>query len=91
MVRKCGCSLLRNGTTNGGRPQIIRQQQQALLDVLEKEAMNWHRSKVIRSYIEAATAAHIQKNGKDEPGSEFDKWKTWASEQANRLDPLSKI
>lgn len=71
--------------------KIIRQQEQALLDALEKEAMDWHKSKIIRSYIEAVATAHIQKYGKIEPGSEFDKWRTWANEQASRLDPLSKI
>ena len=60
-------------------------------NALEKEAMSWHKSKIICSYIEAVTAAHIQKNGQIEPGSEFDKWKIWASEQANRFDPLSEI
>ena len=69
--------------------QKIRQQEQALLDKLEKEAMGWHKSKIIRSYIEAATTAHIQKNGKVELGSEFDKWKIWASQQADRLDPTT--
>lgn len=69
--------------------QKIRQQQQTLFDMLEKEVMGWHRSKIIRSYIEAATAAHIQKNGNIEPGCEFDKWKTWANNAADRLDPLA--
>lgn len=72
----------------GEEERRIRQQEQALIDKLEKEAMEWHRSKIIRSYIEAATAAYIQKNGKVESGSEFDKWKTWAGQQADRLDPL---
>jgi len=70
------------------KEQKIRQQEQALLDMLEKEAMGWHKSKIIRSYIEAATAAYIQKNGKIEPGSKFGQWKTWASQEADRLDPL---
>ncbi|MFA5349914.1 MAG: hypothetical protein WC357_01120 [Candidatus Omnitrophota bacterium] len=72
----------------GEEERRIRQQEQALIDKLEKEAMGWHRSKIIRSYIEAATAAYIQKYGKVESGSEFDKWKTWAGQQADRLDPL---
>lgn len=68
--------------------QRIRQQEQALLNKLEREAMGWHKSQIIRSYIEAATVAHIQKNGKVEPGDEFDKWRTWANQQADCLDPL---
>ncbi len=75
----------------GEEEQKIRQQEQALIDMLEKEAMGWHKSKIIRSYIEAATTAHIQKNGKVESGSEFDKWKTWAGQQADRLDPLKEM
>ncbi len=57
----------------------------------KKKQWVWHKSKIIRSYIEAATAVHIQKNGKVEPGSEFDKWKIWATQQAVRLDPLSEF
>lgn len=75
----------------GEEDQRIRQQEQALIDILEKEAMSWNKSKIIRSYIEAATVAYIQKNGKIELGSEFDNWKTWASAQASRFDPLSEI
>lgn len=71
-----------------GEEERIRQQEQEQLDILEKEAMRWHRSKIIRTYIEATTAAYIQKNGKIEPGSKFDQWKIWASQQADRLDPL---
>jgi len=72
----------------GEEEQKIRQQEQALFDILEKEAMGWHKSKIIRSYIEAATAAHIQKNGKVELGDEFNKWRIWASQQADYVDPL---
>ena len=68
----------------------IKEQEHGRFKILEKEALSWHTSKIIRAYIEDATKAYIQKNGKIEPGSEFDKWKTWASEQAGRLDPLRK-
>ncbi len=67
-----------------------RQQEKARVDMLEKEAMCWHRSKIIRSYVEAATAAYIEKDGKIEPGSEFDQWKAWANQQADNLDPLTE-
>jgi len=65
----------------------LKELEQERVDNLEKEAMSWHRSKIIRSYIEASTAAYIQKNGKIEPGSEFDQWKAWANQQADSLDP----
>jgi hypothetical protein len=67
------------------------EQEHERFKILEKEALSWHTSKVIRAYVEDATRAYIQKHGNIEPGGEFDKWKTWASEQANRLDPLSKV
>jgi hypothetical protein len=70
------------------KEEQARQQEQEQLDKIEKEAMRWHRSKIIRAYIEAATAMYIQKNGKSDPGGEFDRWKTWAIERADRLDPL---
>lgn len=65
--------------------------EQEQFDALEKEATNWHRSKIIRSYVEAATAAYIQKNGKVEPGSEFDKWRNWANQKVDALDPLEVV
>lgn len=58
---------------------------------LEKEAIRWQKSQIIRSYVEAVTKAHNQKNGKIEPGSEFDKWRIWASQQADRLDPVERL
>lgn len=56
--------------------------------ILEKEALSWRTSKIIKVYIEAKTKAYAQKNGKIEAGSEFDQWKNWANQQADRLDPL---
>ncbi|MFA5143300.1 MAG: hypothetical protein WC522_03915 [Candidatus Omnitrophota bacterium] len=70
------------------KEEQARQREQAELDSLENEAMRWQRSKIIRAYIEATTDAYIKKNGKIDPGSEFDQWKTWANERVNRLDPL---
>lgn len=55
---------------------------------LENEALNWHKSQDIRSYIQAAEKAYLQKDGSIQPGSEFEKWRAWAIQQADRLDPL---
>jgi len=57
---------------------------------LEKEAICWQKSQIIRSYVSAATKAHIEKNGQIEPGSEFNKWQTWANQHADSIDPLVK-
>jgi len=55
---------------------------------LEKEAILWQRSTLIRAYIAAATKVYIEGNGQIEPGSEFDKWRTWATQRADSLNPL---
>jgi hypothetical protein len=68
--------------------QKIEERELAQFKILEKEALSWHTSKIIQSYIEAATAAYMKKNGKIEPGSKFDLWKALASKQADRINPL---
>lgn len=67
----------------------LKEIEQQHINDLEKEALSWQKGQTIRSYVEAATKAHIEKNGKIESGSEFDKWKTWAIEQADKVDPLT--
>ena len=69
----------------------LKEIEQERFNNLKQEALRWHESQIIRSYVEAATAAHIQKNGKIEPGSEFDQWKTWVTARINRFDPLSEV
>ncbi len=61
-----------------------------LIKALEKDALCWQKSQIIRSYVEAAAKAHVEKNGNIESGSEFNKWRTWAIQQADRLDPLGE-
>jgi hypothetical protein len=67
----------------------LKELEQERIVNLEKEAMRWHKSQIINSYVEAATKAYTQKNGNIEPGSNFDKWRTWASQQADHLNPLA--
>lgn len=69
--------------------QRLKNLEQERVNNLQKEALSWQKSQIIRTYIEAATKAYIDKNSKIEPGSEFDKWKTWAIEQADRMNPLT--
>jgi hypothetical protein len=75
----------------------IRQERAKLIEeektrvrALEMEAANWVKSQQIRSYIEAARSVMNQSQGEIMPGSEAEKWLTWASQQADRLDPLTK-
>ena len=62
------------------KQEIERQRFQAL----EKDAINWQKSHLINTYIEAAKKAH----GEIQPGSEFDQWVSWATQYAGILDPL---
>lgn len=66
----------------------LRGIEQERVNNLEKEALCWQKSQIIRSYVEAATKAYIQNNGNIEAGSEFKNWENWAKQQADYLDPL---
>ncbi len=75
----------------------IRQERARLIEeeksrvrALEMEAANWVKSQQIRSYIEAVRNIIIQNQGEIMPGSETEKWLTWANQQADRIDPLTK-
>jgi hypothetical protein len=66
----------------------IRREEEEKLKDLDEEVESWHRSQKIRSYIEAVNKWAIQKYGEIKPDSELQRWLTWATRQADRLDPL---
>lgn len=66
----------------------IRQEEEEKMKVLDREVEAWHRSQKIRSYIEAVKKWGIQKYGEIKPDSKLQQWLTWATRQADRLDPL---
>lgn len=66
----------------------LKEEELKRLKDLENEALNWHKSQSIRSYIKATEKSYLQKNSNIQPDSEFGKWKEWAIQQADRLDPL---
>jgi hypothetical protein len=66
----------------------LRREEEKRIKILMEQVTNWHESQKIRQYIEAFRALALWKHGSIEPGSELDKWITWATRQANRLDPL---
>jgi hypothetical protein len=57
---------------------------------LLREAQAWQKAQQVRTYIEAVKQAAIQKHGYINTGSELDNWLKWATQQADRLDPLSE-
>jgi hypothetical protein len=66
----------------------IRREEEEKLKDLDEEVASWQRSQQIRSYIEAVNKWAIQKYGEIKPDSELQRWLTWATRQADRLDPL---
>ncbi len=54
------------------------------------EAEAWQKTQQVRAYIEAVKQAAIQKYGFINTGNELDNWLRWATQQADRLDPLAE-
>jgi len=66
----------------------IWQEEQEKMKALDREIASWQRSQQIRSYIDAVKKWGIQKYGEIKPDSKLQQWLTWATKQADRLDPL---
>jgi hypothetical protein len=66
----------------------IRREEEEKLKDLDEEVASWHQSQKIRSYIDAVKKWGIQKYGEIKPDSKLQQWLTWATRQADRLDPL---
>jgi hypothetical protein len=66
----------------------IRREEEEKLKALDREVESWHRSQKIRSYIDAVKKWGITKYGEIKPDSKLQQWLTWATGQADRLDPL---
>jgi hypothetical protein len=64
------------------------QQEERRVEELVSAAEAWHQSHRIRAYLNAVRDAAI--NAPVEDGSELAQWLTWADNQADRLDPLTK-
>lgn len=60
----------------------------ARVDALLQQARNWQESRNLRDYIAEVRRTHLAKHGTIEPGSQIGEWLNWATEQADRLDPL---
>ncbi|MFH1627448.1 MAG: hypothetical protein ABIE47_01840 [Pseudomonadota bacterium] len=66
----------------------LRREEEEKLKALDREVASWHRSQQIRLYIDAVKKWAIQKYGEVKPDSKLHQWLTWATQQADRLDPL---
>jgi len=68
---------------------LIRQEEQCLKG-LQEEANAWHASQSIRQYVQAVTESATAGSEEIKDGSELHRWIIWATEQADRLDPLTE-
>jgi hypothetical protein len=64
--------------------------ERARVDSLLQWAANWRTSQNLREFIRAIESAHSAAHGMIAPDSEIGRWIAWASQQADRLDPLQE-
>jgi hypothetical protein len=64
--------------------------EEARSQALQMQLSAWHKSQQVRDYVEAVRRTAIERHGAIEPGSHLERWLTWTSEYADRLDPLHK-
>ncbi len=64
--------------------------EQARVESLMQESKCWTVSQNLRRYIEARRQQHLTIHGKIDLDGEFGRWVDWATQQADRLDPLTK-
>jgi len=69
---------------------IAQEKEKERLVHLDREVASWLKAQQIRAYVETIRGIGLRKHGRIDPGSEMDKWITWATAQADRYDPLVK-
>jgi hypothetical protein len=65
-----------------------RRREAARFEALLSDAHDWFKSRTVREYVEARVSAAQAKGQDTGSGSELGRWATWATAQADRLDPL---
>jgi hypothetical protein len=65
-----------------------RREEEERLRALEKEVENWGRAQQLRLYIQAAEKAAASEPLSWPAQEELERWLTWATRHADRLDPL---
>jgi hypothetical protein len=68
-----------------------RQIYQAKMDALNKALQDWQENQHLRAFIRAVEGAAKSRFGEIRDGSPVDKWLLWATELADRNDPLGQF
>ena len=66
------------------------QTEQKRVELLMQQAECWQASQNVRAYIEARKHKHLASHGQIESDGDFAAWLVWATQQADRLDPLTE-
>lgn len=66
------------------------QEEQERFRTFMMDVENWHKSIKIRAYIDAVREKAIRGQGAIAPGSQIEKWLAWATQEAEKIDPLNK-
>lgn len=69
------------------KAELIKKEE-ARVRALQRAAANWERARRIRGLISAACDGAQRDGVPAEPGTPFGDWLIWATEQADRIDPL---
>ncbi len=64
-------------------------QEEARRQDLEQQAARWMKSQNLRGYLKATEQEAVRQNVPTAPDTPLGQWLTWATEHANRLDPLT--
>ena len=56
---------------------------------LEDQALRWERSKRLRAYIAEVKTVALTRGDDGDSRKKLDQWVVWASQHADRLDPLT--
>jgi hypothetical protein len=64
------------------------QAEQKRVDLLMQQANCWNASHNLRRYIETRKQMYLANHGAIEPESDLGRWLAWATQQADRLNPL---
>lgn len=70
------------------RKRDLVKAERARVDALLQQARSWQESRNLRDYVDEVRRTQLDILGKIEPGSKIADWLIWATEQADRLDPL---
>ncbi len=64
--------------------------EEARVHELIRLADNWRTGQILRAFIDAAQHVHQDAQGTVTPGSDFEHWVQWATQEADRLDPFKE-